>query len=86
MGYASALGMAEVAGVTEQTIGWHLSANHFPPVPSSMIGPCMRAIELANDGEWDHQVQLPEGIEYRGTETAPVHAIVEQHHLEAFLS
>ena len=86
MGYASAAAMAEAGGVNEQTISWHLTANHYPPIPTSMVQPCLRAIELANEGEWDHQVLLPEGITYLDQETAPVRAMVEQHHLEAFLS
>lgn len=87
MGHLSALAMTdEELGLTlEQQIGWHLQSNHFPPVPASMIPVCIEAIDLANEGEWDKNVSLPEGVGYKGLTVAPVYAIVEQHHLSAWI-
>jgi hypothetical protein len=87
MGYLSALAMTdEELGMTlEQQISWHLQANHYPPVPASMVPVCIEAIDLANEGDWNSEVQLPVGISYRGSEFAPVHALVEQHHLGAWI-
>ena len=73
-------------GDIDTVLSWHLTRNHYPPVPSSMIEPCKKAIELANDGEWDGMVELPEGVTYRGDTHAPVRAMIEQHHLGDFLS
>jgi len=50
-----------------------------------MVAPCIEAIENANAGEWDKLVQLPEGVGYKGSTSAPTYAMVEQHHLESFL-
>lgn len=66
-------------------LSWHLTSNHFPPVPDTMIDPCIEAIDNANAGEWDKLVRLPDGVGYRGRTAAPTHAIIEQHHLESFL-
>lgn len=89
MGATQAMGMAEAVSDGDiglrQAIGWHLSANHFPPVPADMIDPCIQAIEYAADEDWDAEVELPEGTEYRGSTVAPVWAIVEAHHLQAFI-
>lgn len=89
MGSLNAMGMAEQVAEgnasLRQALGWHLGVNHYPPVPSYMIDPCIAAIELANDGEWDAEVELPEGVTYKGRPTASVSAMVEQHHLGAFL-
>ena len=87
MGTLSAMAMTdEELGMTlEQQIGWHLQSNHFPPVPASMIEPCIQAIDYANEGEWDKMVSLPEGVGYKGLTVAPVHAIVEQHHLSTWI-
>ena len=75
--------MAELGSITmEQAIEWHLVSNHFPPIPKSMVQPCMEAIVYANQGKWNKLVSLPEGVGYKGLTTAPVHAIIEQHHLE----
>lgn len=90
MGRMNAIGfaasVAEGQITLDAALSWHLSANHYPPVPSSMIEPCKRAIEAANEGEWDRAIELPEGVSYRGESTAPASAIIEQHHLDSFLS
>jgi len=70
----------------ESQIAIHLSANHYPPVPRSMVAPCVEAIDAVNDaGLWELEIPMPEGITYKGLTTAPAHAIIEQHHLNAWL-
>jgi hypothetical protein len=86
MGALSARDMALMDTVSlRQALSWHLTSNHFPPVPTVMVDTCIEAINNANDGEWDKMVSLPEGVGYKGLTVAPTHAIVEQHHLESFL-
>ena len=71
----------------ETSIAIHLTTNHFPPVPKTMVKPCIEAIEAVNEGEPDRLIALPEGVFWRlGTTSAPALAIVEGHHLEAWLS
>ena len=70
----------------ETQIGIHLSSNHYPPVPRSMVAPCIEAIDAVNDlGLWDLDIQLPEGVLWRGLTYAPANAIIEAHHLHAWL-
>ena len=85
MGSIFASDLAEGDLDLSTAIGIHLSANHYPPVPSSMVLPCIEAIEAYNEGETDREIAMPEGITYKGLNTAPAWAIVEQHHLEAWL-
>lgn len=85
MGYTQAEGMKEAVGVTEQTLVWHLTVNHYPPLHQGLAPTCLRAIELANEDEWEHQVRLPEGVTFQDQETAPVAAVISNFHLEAFL-
>jgi hypothetical protein len=66
-------------------IGIHLSSNHYPPVPNSMVLPCIEALEAYWEDETDREIPMPEGVSYRGQNTAPAWAIIEQHHLEAWL-
>lgn len=68
----------------ETQIGIHLSSNHYPPVPSSMIAPCIEAIDAYHDEDLDREIEMPEGVTYRGSTTAPAHAIINQHHLGAW--
>ena len=70
----------------ETQIGIHLSANHYPPVPKTMILPCIQAIDAVNDaGLWDLEIPMPVGITYKLKKTAPAWAIIEQHHLDAWI-
>ena len=70
----------------ETQIGIHLSANHYPPVPKFMVKPCIEAIDAVNDlGLWDLEIPMPEGVTYKGLTTAPAHAIIDQHHLGAWI-
>lgn len=70
----------------EQQIGIHLSSNHYPPVPSIMVQPCVEAIDAVNDaGLWELEIPLPEGVSWKGSNTAPAYAIIESHHLDAWI-
>lgn len=62
----------------------HLTSNHYPPVPVSMVEPCIDAIDAYHNGDTDQEIQMPQGITYKGRTTAPAWAIIEQHNLEAW--
>lgn len=68
----------------EEAIGWHLQGNHYPPIPKSMVQPCIDAIDAFYDESLDTEITLPEGVFYQGLTTAPAWAIIEQHHLHAW--
>ncbi len=70
----------------ETAIGYHLQGNHYPPVPLSMVQPCIDAIDAYWNEDFDQEIQMPEGVTYKGKTTAPAWAIVEQHHLDAWLA
>ena len=70
----------------QQQIAIQLQSNHYPPVPLSMIEPCIKAIEACNEGNSDALIDLPAPIVWRGQSQAPAGAIVEGHHLDAWLS
>lgn len=62
-----------------------LRNNHYPPVPHSMVDPCMDAIVAYNDGDTDLPIALPSPITWRGQDHAPAHAIIEAHHLSDWI-
>ena len=78
--------MKEVAddmGISlRQQLSWHLTSNHYPPIPTFMIEPCIQAIEAGREGDGERLIALPDGVSWRGRAEAPAHAIIEQHHLE----
>jgi len=64
---------------------WHLTSNHYPPVPEAMIPVASKAIEFANCGEWEESIQFPNGWVVNGLEEMSVSKIVEIMHLDAFI-
>jgi hypothetical protein len=87
MGMITALDLAENLDITlEQQIGMHLRTNHYPPVPLSMVSVCIEAIDACNDEDYDREITLPEGVLWRGRETAPANAIAEAHHLDSWIA
>ena len=85
MGRLQASEMARLTDI-DTALSWHLQSNHYPPVPLSMVGPCKRAIVAYRAEDYDRAIRLPKGVSYRGSKTAPASAIIEQHHLDAFLT
>lgn len=80
----------------ETAVTIQLRNNHYPPVPYSMVEPCIEAIEACNDNEFNKLIKLPfDGldengepfqIKWKGQDHAPAWAIVEGHHLDEFIS
>ena len=85
MGYNTAQELAEILDLNS-SLKFHLTANHYPPIPVTMVQPCIDAIDAYNDGyDTNKLIELPDGIKWRGETSAPAHAIVEAHHLGAWL-
>ena len=77
--------MANAEEITfEQQLAWHLQSNHYPPIPLSMVETCKDAIEAYWADDLDKEIELPEGVTYRGEPTAPAREIIINHHLAAW--
>ena len=86
MGRLSLVEAIEWTETVDEALKWHLSTNHYPPVPSSMIAVCKEVILWANeDGDPNQEFALPKDVSYKGSTTAPAWAIIEGHHLDSFL-
>ena len=83
--FATDLAERDLGLSLEDSIAIHLSANHYPPVPRSMVQPCIDAIDAYHDEDYSRLISLPDPITWRGETEAPAHAIVEAHHLDAWL-
>ena len=44
----------------ETAIGIHLQSNHYPPVPLSMVEPCIEAIDAYYEEDYNKLIELPE--------------------------
>ena len=84
MGSVTAIGLADSVLDLETQLAYHLQGNHYPPVPLSMVQPCIDAIDAYWEDELNREIELPEGVSWRGNTTAPAYAIIESHHLESW--
>ena len=85
MGYNTAADLADSELDLESAIGMHLRVNHYPPVPLAMVQPCIDAIDAYWEEDFNRSIDLPKDITWKGKDTAPAYAIVEAHHLDAWL-
>ena len=79
MGRTQAQGIASSDLDLGVKLEWHLRHNHYPPVHLSFIPVAKEAIEHANDEDWDHTIDMPNGL------TRTVAHIIEGLHLGDFL-
>jgi hypothetical protein len=86
MGNTFAADLATMDLSLSDSIRIHLTSNHYPPVPSSMVQPCIDAIDAINDEEGETLIELPDGVFWRGETHAPAYAIAEAHHLHNWLN
>ena len=89
MGYLHTVEFAEATRRGQVTLdtalSWHLTVNHYPPVPRAMIAPCTEAIAACTEGDPERNIALPEHATYRGCASASASEIVETFHLEPFV-
>jgi hypothetical protein len=85
MGSVTALGIQDSVLDLETQLAYHLQGNHYPPVPLSMVQPCIDAIDAYYENDAMRQIAMPDGVFYKGMSHAPAYAIIEQHHLDFWL-
>lgn len=85
MGLSTAMDIRDTDATLEQQIAWHLQGNHFPPIPLSMVSVCIEALDAYNNESVNKLISLPEGVGYKGLTVAPAWAIIDQHHLDAWI-
>lgn len=86
MGRMYAEGLLAAGLSTESAIRAHMAGNLYPAPPAYMVPVAVRAVELANRGEWDTPITLPLGVtDSEGNSTATPALVIENFRLEAFI-
>lgn len=85
MGYTYALGLTDTDLSLEQQVSIHFSANCYPPVPQLMVPVAIEAINAYNEYDGGKSISLPDGISFRGVDTATAFEIIDQLKLHAWL-
>ena len=88
--YLHALELTELKDggiVTRETaIRIHLTSNHYPALPESMVPVCIQAIEAYNGGRPDAMLELPEGIYFKGDNICDARTLIINCHLDPWLN
>jgi hypothetical protein len=85
MGISYAEGLREMGVSLEQEIGMHFTHNCYPPIPAQMIPIAIEAIELVNFDSGELDIDLPEGVSFKGETSVSAYAVVESFSLWAWI-
>jgi hypothetical protein len=85
MGHNMAVAISELDVPLKEQIEIHLVSNFYPPVPRFMAQTCVDALNAYWERDTNRMVDMPKGVSYKGSTSAPAWAIVEQHRLNAWL-
>lgn len=76
-GFADAVNDGDVS--IDTALSWHLTSNHYPPLPSFFLAAAKAAVEAGQREEWDTEIALPVGCPAHGVIWAPQDGTPEEH-------
>lgn len=82
MGSQTARELATLTNL-EAALIFHFRGNHYPPLPLSLIPLALKIVK--EEVGPDDEVELPQGVTYRGSKTAPVYECINAWHLQEFI-
>jgi hypothetical protein len=85
MGHTTAVAISGLDVPMKEQIEIHLVSNFYPPVPRFMAQACVDAIDAYWDEDTNRMIDMPKGVSYKGSTSAPAWAIIEQHRLDPWL-
>ena len=89
MGSVTALGIKDEVLDLETQLAYHLQGNHYPPIPTVMVQPCIEAIDAYYDEDYSRRIELPMidnfQISWKGNTWTTASALVSHAHLEWFI-
>lgn len=86
MGHTTAVAISGLDIPLKNQIEIHLVSNFYPPIPRFMAQTCVDALNAYWEEDTDRMIDMPEGVLYRGSTSAPAWAVVEQHRLSPWLN
>lgn len=86
MGRLLAEELSELDAPLLKQIEIHLVSNFYPPVPAFMAQTCVDALNAYWEQDTNRMIDMPKGVSYKGSTSAPAWAIVEQHRLDTWLN
>ena len=91
MGSITAIGLADTTLDLETQLAYHLQGNHYPPIPTVMVQPCIEAIDAYYDEDYSRRIELPKmddgfQITWKDKTWTTASALVSHAHLEWFIA
>jgi hypothetical protein len=65
--FANDLASGEFVIDLEQQLAIHFSNNCYPPIPDFMIAVAKEAIKAVNNEQYDLEIELPAGVQFRNS-------------------
>jgi hypothetical protein len=65
--FANDLASGEFVIDLEQQLAIHFSTNCYPPIPDFMIAVAKEAIKAVNNEQYDLEIELPAGVQFRNS-------------------
>lgn len=85
MGRQTAEVISELDMPLQKQIEMHLSYNFYPAIPKFMAQACVDALNAYWEEDINRMIDMPEGVLYKGSTSAPAWAVVDQHRLGPWL-
>ena len=83
--FANDLASGEFVIDLEQQLAIHFSSNCYPPIPHFMIAVAQEAIKAVNDEQYDLEIELPAGVQFRNSTSVTAINAVEGLFLNAWI-
>ena len=83
--FATDLASGDFEQSLDRQISIHFSSNCYPPVPQFMVQVAIEAIQAVNDEDYDREIALPEGVQFRNASTVKACEAVDALYLNAWV-
>jgi hypothetical protein len=83
--FANDLSSGEFVIDLEQQLAIHFSTNCYPPIPDFMIAVAKEAIKAVNNEQYDLEIELPAGVQFRNSTTVTAINAVDGLFLNAWI-
>jgi hypothetical protein len=83
--FAHDLASGDLVDSIDRQISIHFASNCYPPVPQFMVAVALSAINAMNEGAFDEQIDLPDGVQFRDSKTVSARDAVDQLRLDAWV-
>jgi hypothetical protein len=84
--HAEELASGEFVIDLETQLAIHFSSNCYPPVPDFMIAVAKEAIKAVNNEQYDLEIELPAGVQFRNSTTVTAINAVDGLFLDSWIN